>query len=273
MHFLKRFFDFYIFSNIHVALGVFCFVKITLIPFGIDENISAIFAFFGTVLGYNFIRFLNVPNQKNWMAKWFVNNRVSMLILSIFSALTCVYLLKDFSMNAILILVPFFVITFFYGVSLPKSVLSLRRVPGVKIFLIAFCFAGITVLFPLIQNGMDITLTVWLLFLQRIFFVILITIPFDIRDVDFDSEKLNTIPQKFGIKKAKVLGIILGVSSLVLQGFFLDRELIETGVFFIVVLVSIILLIFSTRKQSIYYSSFWVESMPIVWSCLLLLIY
>ena len=272
MQILRSIFNYYIFSNIHVALGVFCFVKITLLSFDIGQNTTAIFAFFGTVLGYNFIRFLNVPNHTNWMAKWFVKKRVSIRILSLISALACVYFLKDLSVNALLLLVPFFIITFLYGVFSPKILLSLRNVPGIKIFLIAFCFAGITVLFPLVQNGVGITLVVWLLFLQRIFFVLLITIPFDIRDVDFDSEKLKTIPQIFGVKKAKVLGVILGVLSLVLQWLYLDREFIEIGAFSIVVLISIVLLIFATRKQSIYYSSFWVESMPIVWFCLVLLL-
>ena len=62
-----------------------------------------------------------------------------------------------------------------------KSVKNLKINLYMKnLFLIAFCFAGITVLFPLVQNGVGITLVVWLLFLQRIFFVLLITIPFDI---------------------------------------------------------------------------------------------
>lgn len=76
-----------------------------------------------------------------------------------------------------------------------KNLHLLRNIPGLKLFLIAFSWAGITVLFPLIQNYMSIRITDWITFIQRFLFVLVITIPFDIRDINYDNNELKTLPQ------------------------------------------------------------------------------
>jgi len=267
MHLIRRILNFYIFSNIHVALGVLCFVKITLLSFAIDENDVGFFVFFATILSYNFIRFLNIPIRKNWVTSWFVENKFSLVILSAVSAIGCIYLVYGFSIDSILVLIPFVILTFFYGMKLPKSLVSLRRIPGLKIFLIAFCFAGITVLFPLVENKIEINSKVWMLFIQRILFVVLITIPFDIRDVIYDSQSLKTLPQYLGIRMSKIVGIVLGVLVIIME---YKYDLGSMMITLTVTALALLLLIFSRKKQTKYYSSFFVESIPIIWFVLLL---
>lgn len=265
MQIIKRLFDFYIFSNIHVAVGAFCFVKITLLSFGIAENETALFVFFSTILSYNFIRFMDLPLKGAFFGNWFYKNKIPLILISFLSGVLCLFYLISFKTLAVFVLAPFVVMTFFYGMKLPKKAFSLRRIPGLKIFVIAFCFAGITVLFPLVQYEVEISSQVVTLFLQRLFFVILITLPFDIRDINYDSKILKTIPQVFGVIIAKITGVFLLFAILILAYYYHSEMNME---FYIVVLMSlfaIVLLMFAKSNQSKYYSSFWVEALPVFW--------
>lgn len=269
MQFLRQFFNFYIFSNIHVAIGTFCFVKITLVSQDIYKNDVAFFVFFSTIVSYNFIRFQNIYKTKNWITNWFEKQKKVLFFVSVISGVGLLFFLFRLNLKAVIILIPFIILTFFYGVQLPNTSVSLRRIPGLKTFLIAFCYAGITVVFPLVQNSIEIEVSTGLLFFQRLFFVLLITIPFDIRDVKFDSYKLKTIPQYFGIRLAKVAGVLLVILIILIELVFLDHRDKQQTILFIITGFALILLLFSKKEQSKYYSSFWVEALPIVW-CLLL---
>ncbi len=58
MKVLKQILNFYINSSIHVALSCFSLVKITYLILNISaDNSIAYFAFFGTIVGYNFVKF------------------------------------------------------------------------------------------------------------------------------------------------------------------------------------------------------------------------
>ena len=269
MQFLKRFFDFYIFSNIHVAFGTFCFVKITLITQGVYTNDTACFVFFSTILSYNFIRFTNISTTKNWMTSWYIQHKILLILVSVLSGIGALFFLFKLNRTAILVLIPFMLLTFFYGINLPRMASSLRTISGVKTFLIAFCYAGITVIFPLVQNSIEIDVSIVPLFIQRFFFVLLITIPFDIRDVQFDSSRLQTIPQYLGVRNSKVMGGVLAILVVLIETKLVLDANNSQIIVFIITGMALILLLFSKKKQSKYYSSFWVEAIPIFWLLLL----
>ena len=58
MRIFKYIFDFYIQSSLHVALAVYALICITFFKLNIsyDEPV-AYFGFFGTIVGYNFIKY------------------------------------------------------------------------------------------------------------------------------------------------------------------------------------------------------------------------
>lgn len=269
MSFLKKIIDFYIFSNIHVAVGTFCLVKITLLNYDIEESETALFVLFSTIFVYNFIRFFRISEIKNWYLDWLKKYKSALYILSFFSILITGYLAVGFKLKSILWLLPFTFFAFFYVVPLPFKNISLRKVPGIKLFLIAISFAGVTVLFPLVQNDIVISTNEWLLFFQRFLFIVIITIPFDIRDLDYDNKSLNTLPQKLGVKKAKFLGLLFTILFIVLELYKQPINNTQLIVGLIVIVASILFLIFSKENQSKYYSAFWVESLPIFWFLLI----
>ncbi|WP_370477868.1 hypothetical protein [Tamlana flava] len=173
----------------------------------------------------------------------------------------------------------FSIITFFYAIPfLPKdwnveSKSSLRTVSGLKIYLIALTWSGATVLLPLVENDYPINTDVLITSIQRFALVIVLMLPFEIRDLRYDSLKLATVPQKIGVKRTKLLGILLLV-FVILSEFFKG----ETSVRLIIPLVVICIVTglfvhFSKMEQGKYYSSFWVEALPILWLGFLLLFF
>ncbi|MEL6657136.1 MAG: UbiA family prenyltransferase [Bacteroidota bacterium] len=92
----------------------------------------------------------------------------------------------------------------------------LRDFPYLKIFLIALCWAWITVVGPVMYWGGAIDQTLGLIFIERAFFVFAITIPFDIRDLILDLEgEVSTIPGQLGIEQAKRIAYAaLGIAFL-----------------------------------------------------------
>ncbi len=271
MQFLKKVFELYIFSNIHVAVGTFCLVKITLLSYGISENKTAFFVLFSTISAYNFIRLYRITDIAYWFSDWLKSNKVVLYIITSISILTSLFLALSFQLKAFLWLLPFGIFTFFYVLPFPFKNIPLRNIAGIKLFLIAISFAGITVLFPLVQNDMTINLNAWIHFIQRFLFVMLITIPFDIRDLHVDNKSLNTLPQMVGLKKTKIIGVLLGVLIVMLEYLKQPIEVNQMIIIFLIVIFSILFLINSKEKQSKYYSAFWVESMPIFWFLLIIL--
>jgi hypothetical protein len=105
-------------------------------------------------------------------------------------------------------------------------------------------------------------------FIQRFLYVIIAMLPFEIRDMKYDSLKLSTIPQRIGVTKTKIIGVLLIVLVFVLE-FFRDEFYVnKTIILAAVCLLLLVFLLFSTKNQKQYYSSFWVEGIPILWAIL-----
>lgn len=269
MQLIKRVFDFYVFSNIHVALAAFSLTKITLLFFDILENTLPLFVFFATLLSYNFIRIYRKIEIKSWLYSWIQGNEKLLYVLTFASLLPLIYFGLQLNRNTQITLIPLGVLTLFYVIPF-QGRLSLRTLSGFKLFLITSCWAAVTVLLPVINYEISPTSEVIIIFLQRILFVAAITLPFDIRDVAYDTQSLKTVPQVFGILKAKRIGIFLLMVFLGLN-FLRDdpSKLLTTE--FVVTLISLFFLVRSSEQQDKYYSAFFVEGIPIVWLLLILI--
>lgn len=242
-------------TNIWVAL---CFTALVVF---FQLNLYEIFysvwgiAFFGTLAIYNFTRISTIEdflNPKN-------RGRVFLTILGSVGTIICV-LLRGFELKTFLYLGILGFISFCY--SLPFKGLGLRAIPFLKLFLIAFVWAGSSIgLLLVVHHSL---LQHYALFASVFFFVVGITIPFDIRDYPTDSKELKTIPQLIGIQYAKYLAI----SSLILSGILLgiDVEILSPfGISWLITLaISITLVLFSSTKRKNFYYSFWMEACSIL---------
>ena len=58
MKILKQIFNFYINSSVHVAFSVYALTRMTQYMFHISNDYAMVyFAFFGTIVGYNFVKY------------------------------------------------------------------------------------------------------------------------------------------------------------------------------------------------------------------------
>ena len=272
MQVIKRIFDFYIFSNIHVAIASFCLTKITLLEYGIESNLVPFFVFFSTVTSYNFIRLYKVYETQYWIFKFIKEYKkiiIGITFLSLFIVLYLSFLLKFIALVSLL---PFCFFTLFYVIPLPvkkNNVLVLRSVSFLKLFLIVISWTGVTVLLPIINYSILLQNNEVIIIIQRFLFLVVIALPFDIRDLKFDNKNLKTLPQVLGVQKSKVLGLLFLMLFLGLEFFKSPVSIIQFRTHLIIAILSLVFLFRSTPNQNKYYSAFFVESLPIVWLLLL----
>mgnify|MGYP001048195698 CR=1 FL=1 len=267
MQFLKRLFNFYINSSLHVALAVYSLVRITELYFELRYHKAlGSFIFFGTISGYNYIKYAGIAK---WHHRSLTDGLKIIQIFSGFCFLATVYFASLLSLEILVAFTPFLVLTLLYEIPfLRKKKINLRNVDALKIVLISLVWAGITVLLPLMAAGNSLETSVLLFFLQRFLWIVVLIIPFDIRDIQFDEANLKTIPQILGIKNAKKLGFVLLLITFVLE-FSLWSDPLFKNVFLGVTFLLLFLLMRTKTTQSKYYSSFWIEAVPIFWWLLL----
>ena len=274
---LKKLFNFYIDSSIHVALSVFSLTWITLIEFHVSYTKAVLyFVFFASITGYNFVKYFGIAkfhhrSLTNWLK--------AVQIFSFFCFLFMCYFGFQLSSKTLLYIGAFGAVTFLYAIPfLPKRLFldnkhNLRSISGLKIYLIALVWSGVTVFLPLIENNYLINCDVLITGIQRFVLVIVLMLPFEIRDLRYDSLKLSTVPQKIGVKQTKIIGVLLLVVFFFLELFKDETNNFAIGILFVISTMILLFLIFSKIEQRKYYSAFWVEGLPILWLVLLLLFY
>ncbi len=260
--FAKRLFDFYLNSSIHVALAVTSFTAITMFNLSLPVDYDLLFfVFFSTVIGYNITKYTGThesPEAGSHPSKTIVT-------FSLLSFLPLFYFMLQQSWIIILISGLMGLITISYSWPFLWRRSNLRDITGLKIFVIAFVWTIVTVILPVLSNQFDINRNLFIEIIQRFIFVLVLTLPFDIRDVRFDTYQLGTIPQIIGIKRARVTGIILLCIVVIFE--FLKTPLLINQAF-VLVAISLLTAFFvmqSVVKQTQYYASFWVESVPVIW--------
>jgi hypothetical protein len=255
MRFLIQLFDFYIKSSIHVGLAVFCLVYLT--AFSGDLRMSNEYPcciFFGTILGYNFLKYFRVFYSRD-----FHRNRYnSILIISNLAAIGFLFLFLGLNRSIQVHLLVSGIAVLIYP--------FLRKFGWLKMFLVSIVVTYVTVYIPF-QSINGLPLDFYISLIQRFFIVISLLIPFEILDSKTDDESMNTLPQLFGINRTKIFGILLLFPFMVL-------EFLKSNPSYIVIPITIItglFIQFTTLNRNQYYTSFWVESLPIFWLGLLIL--
>ena len=196
MKVLKQIFDFYINSSIHVALAVVSLSWLTILEFNVNNDQDILyFIFFASVTGYNFVKYFGLAKfHHRGLANW-------LKLIQVFSffcfILMCFYALR-LSTDVLIYIGIFGLITFLYAIPfLPKHLLfdekqNLRNIGGVKIYIIALVWSGVTVLLPILNSSIHFSSDIVITGLQRFVFVIVLMLPFEIRDLQYDSLKLST---------------------------------------------------------------------------------
>lgn len=265
----KKILDFYIESSLHVALAVYALLRVTYLMLNIPyEQSVAYFGFFGTVVGYNFIKYDELARVKKVVLTPVFK---AIIALSFLSFLVALYYFLTLKTTTKLVGFVALFITIVYTLPFFPNRKNLRNWVGIKIYLVAIAWVGVTVLLPVINAEMDFSILVALKCMQRFVLVFVLLLVFEIIDLQFDDLKLHTIPQKIGIKKTKWLAYILLFVFIILDFLKEDATIIHLLITISVAFSIGIFTFFSNPKRNKYYTSFWVESVPVFWLILLLL--
>lgn len=129
------------------------------------------------------------------------------------SGLVAVATLTQIQLNTIYLLVGLGLVSVIYPIQLRLGgkTFSLRSIPFAKIFLIAIVWAGISTWVPLSELNYPI-FEHWDRFLFHCAFIVFITLPFDMVDIQVDEVTgVRTIPQLLGLRNMKLVITVLGI--------------------------------------------------------------
>ncbi|SHJ74140.1 UbiA prenyltransferase family protein [Pseudozobellia thermophila] len=272
MKWLQRLFDFYLDASIHVAFAVFALVHVAGITLNIPiDRHLAWFLFFGTIVCYNFMKYGVEAEKYILVANRYHKNIQFASFVAFAAASYHAYFLPGRIWAALACLV---FLTFLYALPVLPKAGKLRNLGGFKMLVVALVWAGTTVVLPALEWGRVGWWDTGIETLRHFLLVFILLIPFEIRDLVYDSPDLHTLPQRIGIARTKIVGALANM-PLFFVVLFKDSiavfELVAAGILF---LGFGFLMFFTQRKQGRYFSSFFVESIPIMlWGVYLVLQY
>lgn len=226
---IKALARFLVFSNLYVAILLSSLTWATYLLHGWRPYLAYIAAvFFGSLVLYNFHRIYKSgqthAHPPSELHLWARDNRQLIIALIAIGALGGLAVLPFLSWRMALLIVPAGCLSLWYTVPfLPwkHQLLRLRDIPFLKPLCIAFVVSYLTLLVPVLGlmpvNALQPE--TFFLFFERMLFLTVITIPFDVRDAVYDaSEGLRTLPVVFGFRKSLAIAFsILGMWAILLS--------------------------------------------------------
>ncbi|CAN5257085.1 hypothetical protein BH09BAC1_BH09BAC1_11800 [soil metagenome] len=217
-------------SNIWISLGAVALVLVTDLLGNTCYSSWHLYSivFFATLLTYNWQRFLSVKKRQQYAASgmrtWVGSNLLSGYMASAVAAAICAYNFLHLHPNQQSALVLPGIISVLYALPILPSgrgMIRLRDFGITKPFVLGITWGLVTGWLPIIVPTDSYTSfplpesTDWLFVWARCFFLIALCIPFDVKDIQFDSATMAypTLPVKFGINHTIVLAMGLSLSG------------------------------------------------------------
>ena len=214
--------------------------------------------FFATLCIYNLQRLLRI-NQimegKSERHTWIIKNKSILIwwtiIAGVFAA--TLYFFYFFSISSLLLLSIAGLVGILYAFRWKASIPTFREIPYLKIYLIAFTWTIVNLIWPITLSDYSISDNFDLVIIH--FLIILaITIPFDIRDLPYDQESQRTIPQLLGVKKAQHLSFFLLFVGVNYLFFFFPWSLFDFRLFGFLLLAAYLIYAATPKKSELFYS-------------------
>lgn len=263
---LKKILDFYLYSSIHIALAATSLVVQSYVLLNLQMDIHYIlFIFAGTLFLYALHNVKGINTEEETRDKMIIitKMKIPLLVLLGLSAAALMYNLFYLSFSVILYLSILGFISIWYVVPVFGKQKRLRDYSLVKVFLIALVWATLSFI-PLLENDISIKVKT-LLFMQNYFYIFALTVPFDIRDCEYEKIKgLNTIPSMIGRWNSIILSILLLAGSILIS--YLQIESYGTTSFTALIigyLLTIIAVTGSHNKTNDYYYTGLLDGMTI----------
>lgn len=258
---LKTIFDFYLNSSIHVALSCYALVRITFHFFHIQyDEPMALFVFFGTIVGYNFVKYDALVRVK----KNPISTQLKIIaVLSFISVILVGYYFFQLKRITQIVSFAIFAVTALYTLPFFPNRKNARNWAGVKIYIVAICWVGATLVLPLINAEVPFTADFFIRSIQRFVLVFVLILVFEIIDLANDDPHLKTVPQTIGVKNTKLLGFLLLIPFWIVG--VLSFSFHDVIINLIMVCILMAFIYFANPNRHKYYTSFWVEAVPVLW--------
>ena len=269
MGWLSRIFNFYLDASIHVAFAVISLLLITNLYLNIlPDHHLLLFVFFGTIPSYNFIKY-GVEAKRYFLVKNGYHKQIQIFSLILLALAGYHFFFLGYVVWFICLVLALLIGLYALPV-FPKHK-NLRNIGILKVILVALVWTGTTVIIPVISSAISLSWDISRLILQQFILILILLIPFEIRDLEYDELNLKTIPQRIGVSQTKNLGLLLSLIFYLIT--FLKDDLSQLEIIgkTILFLILIIMLLMTHRNQSKYFASFFVESIPICWLGILVL--
>ncbi|WP_121964090.1 hypothetical protein [Myroides sp. N17-2] len=255
--------DFYLNGSFHVAFSALAMTQMTYylchIPF--DYNVS-IMVFAGTLASYNFIKFSSLwYRKKSELSPKFKG----IFFISLIALAVATVTFFSISLKAQLTTIALGLLSILYAVPLGNNLPNLRNAAGIKVYVVCFSWAGVSLLIPAFNAGLDFSLDIFIKFVQRFLLCFIIMGVFEIVDLQFDSSKLRTLPQVWGERKTKIIVSLLLIPFYVIEFFKVGFQPIQAWNNLFIVLLTLVFIAYASPKRSKFFTLFWVESVPIIW--------
>jgi len=257
-------FDFYIQSSIHVAIAVVSLLYVFTVSLKVPCDIDLIGAlFFGSITGYNFVKYASVAKLHH---RSLTRSLKIIQLFSLFCFLMMCFYAAQLPFRTLSVFGLIGLLTFLYAVPFIASK-NMRSISGLKIYVVALSWVLAVVVSPTIHYNLNFESIIFIKIIQIFCLVVALIIPFDIRDLAYDTDYLKTIPQRLGVQKAKwitfVLMFFIGLLEVYFQGIVYGILLLPMCLL-VITLVNVMPL-----KAHKYYCSFWIEGGPIFYALII----
>jgi len=281
MKWLSAFINFLLYGNFWIAFAAICSSWQTsfLLQSRFENHQLHIFIFFATLFLYSLHRYVGLKEVKSFSSegrfliiKKFKNH---ILAFALVASVASFFLFWTLPTEIQLALIPAALVSLSYVLPVLDANRRLRDLNFIKIFLIALSWAWISVILPAIHLEQFNNPAIWIMFVERSFFILAITLPFDIRDLQLDAHSaVRTIPSWLGVRKTKIVANLLLVLSLFLAGWNYFNGFYKLGGFIAILLslfISQILINNSSKEKHDYYFSGLIDGLIVLQFILVIL--
>lgn len=253
---IRALLHFYLYSSLHIALAAYAITSFTYSSVDLDVDIPyALFVAVSTLLLYSLHRIIGIKKSASYSTQGrfaiIIRYKSHLIGYSVLSAIYCGYTYISFDIERQLLLIIPILISLGYSLPVFWGRRRLRDFHWIKIFLIALCWAVITVSIPLFEAGSSYN-TIASLSLERLLYIFVITIPFDIRDRKVDQvTNVRTLATVLSNKILKIMSLSLLLLASIIAATQISYPLILALV--VTYLISAILIVMADENKSDYY--------------------
>jgi hypothetical protein len=227
----------------------------------------------GTIAAYGLMRWVRSREPKlraSVHLSWFSERYSLMLAVCVICCIGAAVLCWPPHWSFFRWLVPAGVLAFLYVSPFTAKdglTIGLRRVPMLKVFLIAIVWALAVVAVPMeYDTAGHSPINIMGLVCMRMPLFMALAIPFDVRDLPYDPPALRTLPQVMGARGAKAVALLLLSCSALFEQVFLRSLDYRASAWIVLIAYAIaaLLIVFAAPKRGPFYFNIAVDGVLVL---------